>query len=246
MDWNKLEIWRIIPPEEKVEALNKAHARGILVTVITLIIMFTLAVAFKAAWLVWSSLLLVPFIFQFAAGKEWRTLRPKMLLEYLAARAAARRFAFTVRANELEPKLIFRGYLEELYSNDELEELFGEAVDRDQSMPVWITLFKDAVVIMKEEPGGARLEFGHLLNDKLQVHTKVNGEDEYSAEREIILQATDRKARRRVKITSDYPAALLVFDKKLKEYMQEYRDKWGMEEEDLHDREDSELMAAAG
>ncbi len=71
---------------------------------------------------------------------------------------------------------------------------------------------------MSEKKGGASCEFAALINDKLSV-SAVGGEEgnDYSSDKEIIITLAPDKNRgpRKVKLTSRYPAALVVFEKKL-------------------------------
>lgn len=212
------ELWRQIPPEEKFDLIARAQAKGIMVSVMTVIIACTVAVGLKQGWLIWASLILTPLLFQFAAGREWRGLKPRVMLEYLAARAAARRYAFTARAKDLHLTLMFRGKIERIFDDEEgkLKELEA-AIENSKECAVWIALFNDAVIMMSERFGGAQLEFAHVINDKLEISGQSPGnKGEYASDREILLSFSDRRSGgQKVKVTSRYSAALVVFEKKL-------------------------------
>ncbi len=213
------DVWRIVPPEEKFEIMAKAQSKGMLACVITVIISSTIAVGFKMSWIMWGSLIICPFIFQFAAGKAWRTLRPKTMLEYLAARSASRRYAYTTsKAKDLTPNLIFRGNMEEVFGNDQIQEAMEAMIDNTKDAEVWVTLFGDAVVLISEKLGGAELKFAHVLDDKLSVTSRAPNGSDYSAGKELYFEARDKDGtkKRSFKLTSKYPAALVVFEKKLK------------------------------
>ena len=209
------EVWRQIPPEEKLKVMNKAHAAGVLASVICIIVLSTIAVGLQQSWLIWGSVVCAPFVFQFASGKRWRHLRPKIMLEYLAARSAARRFAYAAGCKDMRVLLIFKGDLEAVFDAEHrTEELEAEISDHKMT-PVWVALFSDCVVMMSERAGGAELEFGYLLNEKMRLDGQSpDGEGDYSSRRVINFQCQDRNREdRRYRLTSDFPAALVVFEK---------------------------------
>ena len=212
------EIWRTIPPEEKLETMSRAHANGTFTALIGIIIASTLAVGLRQPWLLWTSIIVSPLLFQAAAGKAWRALRPRMMLEYLAARAAARRYAFAVNSNDMGVNLMLKAELQHIYENENLGLAINSMMQSIHETSVWVTLFNDALIILSEKRGGAHCEFAALTNDKLSVEAKNgNEESEYTNDKELILTvAPDKKyAGRKIKLTSRYPAALVVFEKKL-------------------------------
>ena len=214
------DIWRNVPPEEKFEMMAHAQSRGIFAAFIVILIASTMAVCFQAPWLMWGSFILAPFIFQFATGKAWRDHRPKVLLEYLAARAVTRRYAFAVAAKDLGLKLIFKGSLEEEFTDSNIQNAMASGFSQQTRIDVWVTLFNDAVVIISERLGGARCELATPFNDKLVVESLNESKNEYSSGKTVILTLTDRTlVKRRFRLTSRYPAALLVFEKELQQLL---------------------------
>lgn len=221
MEIRDTEIWRQIPPEEKIDLLNKAHSTGVFASFMVVILAATLAVGFKASPLLWGSLAFAPVVFQLAAGRAWRRMRPRLMLEYLAARSAARRYAFSAKSKDLGLSLIFKGEVERVYDNALVTEALAKAFYNNNRAAAWIALFNDAVVIMTERPGGAKLEFAQLVDHKLNVDVRTSGEGgEASERREVIISGQPRYSREsiKVKITSRYPASMLVFSQKLSEY----------------------------
>lgn len=218
------EVWRQIPPEEKLALMNKAHATGVLSTVISLIILCTIAVGLQLNWLMWGSFLTAPFVFQFASGKRWRALRPKMMLEYMAARSAARRFAYAAGSKDMRVLLMFRGTLETVFDEEHrTEELEAQIADHKEA-EVWIALFSDCVIMMSERPGGAELAFGYMLTDKMKIEGRSpDGEGEYSSHRAIYFTCLDKlKEERHYILTSPFPAALVVFEKQTLQNQREH------------------------
>jgi Arc/MetJ family transcription regulator len=217
------ELWRFIPPEEKVQALTKAQSKGVAASLMAIAVAGTLSVGLQEVWVFYGALIISPLIYQLAAGRSWRELKPKMMLEYLAARSAARRYAFSVKGEELTVKLMFRGTLIEEFKKDELNQALEDSVFGNREAAVWISLFPDSVILMQEHPGGAMLRFGHLINDKLEVSSNSDG---YDNDLEVTLSSNDprRGLEKRFKIKSDSPAALTVFLKRLEEFKAKQRE----------------------
>lgn len=212
------ELWRQIPPEEKLEIMARAQSKGILAGAVLILIGCTLAVGLHFEPLMWGAILVSPLIFQFAAGKAWRDLKPSVMLEYLAARSAARRYAFANQSKDLGLILIFRAHCEELFGDDRLNEAL-EAMAGDRAhMDVWVALFNDCVVLMTERLGGAELILAALANDRLTVSAESpESGQEYAPDREVTLTAKSRTGHiRRIKLRSRYPGALVVFERKLR------------------------------
>lgn len=206
----------MVPPEEKFELMAKAQSKGVLAASIAIIVCSTVAVGLKMSWIMWGSLVCSPFVFQFAAGKAWRGLRPRCLLEYLAARSASRRYAFTAKAKDLTPALIFKGKLERVYEQDHLQEALEAIASKTKEAEVWITLFGDAVVMIGERAGGADLKFAHVLDDKLSLQSHSPTGKEYASDKELLFTVTDKLlGDSKFRLTSRYPAALMAFEKKV-------------------------------
>jgi hypothetical protein len=212
------DIWRSVPPEEKFEAMAQAQAYGVVSASIVVLICSTIAVGLKLKWLMWGSLICSPFIFQFGAGKKWRDVKPRVMLEYLGARSAARRFAFSARGKNLSCKFMFRGKIEQIFPESAVQEALEAMIDNTNEAQVWVALFGDSLVLLQENIGGAEARFAQLIDDKLSVESRaLDNKGDYSSNKEIILKASNR-ARTKVdtfRLTSPYPAALIVFEKKL-------------------------------
>lgn len=199
--------------------MARAQAKGVWACLITFVVGSTLAVGLQMSWIMWGSLILSPFVFQFAAGKAWRGLRPMAMLEYLGARAAARRYAFTAHSKDLSLNFVFRAVMEEQFDESdedrELKEL-EQVIQNNRQIEVWVALFTDAIVLMSEQAGGAKCEFAHLLNDKVEFEGVSSDEGEYSKHREVYINWTDKRlgTSSRIKLTSNYPACLVVFEKR--------------------------------
>jgi hypothetical protein len=218
------ELWRQVPPEEKLELLSKAHTAGVLSMLGLILCGATLAVGLRQEWFLWGPLIASPLVFQVAAGRKWRQVRPRVMLEYLAARSAARRFAFTAKAKDLSLKLIFRGYVSDVFDDDAVQEKLEASISANKESAVWIALFGDAVVLISERAGGATADFAQPLTEKLgiQVRNPESAKSAYTAGKEVILSYHSRLlGHRRVRVTSRYPAAMVVFEKGIAQQMKE-------------------------
>jgi hypothetical protein len=181
-------------------------------------------VGLRQEWFLWGPLIASPLVFQVAAGRKWRQVRPRVMLEYLAARSAARRFAFTAKAKDLSLKLMFRGYVSEVFDDDAVQEKLEASISANKESAVWIALFGDAVVLISERAGGATAEFAQPLTEKLgiQVRNPESAKSAYTAGKEVILSYHSRlMGHRRVRVTSRYPAAMVVFEKGIAQQMKE-------------------------
>jgi hypothetical protein len=188
------------------------------------IVFSSVAVGLRWSALMWTSFLLAPLAFQYTVGKRWRHLRPKVMLEYLAARSAARRYAFAHQGRDLSISFLFRGTIEPDQAEDGFQDDYDAQGTKRLDRDVWIALFPDAVVFMSEGIRGAVLEYHQPLDDKLTVTPRSVGTDrEYSSTREIHFAYSNKRTNESSRFTlrSRHPAALIVFEKKLLQYLGE-------------------------
>lgn len=220
------DIWRRIPPEEKLEMMAKAHSKGIGASLVVLLMTGTVAVGLRFPWVFWGAFLAVPFVFQFVAAKAWRDIKPRTILEYLAARSAARRYAYSAQSQDLTPELMFKGSLERSRQEDTIEQQmdFDPEKPRPPRTPVWVALFRDTLVMMSEQQGGAKLEFAHPLFERFKA-TAEGFEDGTPNDRRIRLDVSARKDSTAATffLTSDYPASLLACERKIQSFIVDHR-----------------------
>lgn len=198
--------------------MSRAQAKGVSAALSLIILAGTCAVGFRANLILWVSFLLVPLVFQLAAGRAWRRLRPVVMLEYLAARSAARRYAFSARGKELVINMLFRGTLEQQVRREESE--LGEAEEEtDEIIDVWIALFPDSIVVMSEGIRGANLEFCQILTERTRIEGEQIGRRGY----EVRITRGDSKTNleKTYVLRSRHPGALLVFSKRAISYQEE-------------------------
>lgn len=218
MELNPNELWRRVPPEEKLELLNFAHAKGVIASLWVVGVGCTFAVGLQVSEIMWGSFFLVPLVFQYTVSKHWRQIRPKVMLEYLGARSVTRRYAVAANGRNLGAEFLFKGRLRRIVEDDTIDDDLDENARRKPDVHVWVALFPDSLIMISEGVRGANLEFSHLLDDKLTVTARsADGGKEYSKGREIVLEYANKRTLEYGKflLTSRYPAALVVFEKKL-------------------------------
>ena len=229
MDVNNYdEFWKRIPPEEKFSALATSHSHGLVISLLAFLLCCALALGFQFQWFLWIGLVLFPLFFQMASNRDWRRRRSHLILIYLAARAASRRYAYRINSVDLEVNLLFRGEFRRFkqIDPDSIESQLAESDPVEQpAIPVWVALFRDAVVIMSENRGGAKPEFIHLVDRKFSCRGfSPEGEGDYSTQRIFEMTSTDTgKYRGTFQLTSRaMPAALVVFERKVTEAVENF------------------------
>lgn len=212
------EIWRLVPPEEKLAMMAKAQSKGVQSVLTVLLVAGSISIGLQVPQLIWCSLLFAPLIFQFVAGKQWRGLKPRVMLDYLAVRSVVRRYAYSLKASDLHVHIIFRGYLSEEAEDEKIRDALSAIESSSRKVEFWIALLDSAVVVVSEGAGGARLNFGCVIDENLAVDGISLDDKEYSNSREVLLKIDSPKYAGRIyKLSSDYPVALNAFERKLLE-----------------------------
>lgn len=228
----QLDIWRLIPPEEKLLMMSKAQGQGLWAAFVAVLVGGTLAVALQMPALLWVGLLSTPIVYQFTSGKKWRAVKPETVLRYMAARSAARRHAFNANSKELNLQLIFRGTMQKTFDARQAERLdkqMESMIKESPQIPVWISLFDDVVIVMSERIGGAAIEFAHEINDKLEIIADNPSGGDYDSNKTLTLGYSEKigseNLSMQIKLTSQFPGALVVFEKTLGKIIREFIDK---------------------
>jgi hypothetical protein len=210
---NPDELWRRVPPEEKVDLINQAHSSGVKSILIVAVISATLAISLQLVWIFYGGLLLSPLFFQYSSMKLWRRLKPKTMLEYLAARSAARRYAFAYRTQDLGLLLLYRATLKTPKSGNVTA---FEDPDAKLSTPCWVALFPNTLIIMIEGKKGAMLQFGHSFSDPINITSTGEGKD---LEIHIHRKNEQLYLEEKLTIATPYPGLNYVADKKIKQQL---------------------------
>jgi hypothetical protein len=214
------DIWGRIPPEERLEVLADAQAKGVQAALLLLLMAFSVALGFKRPWIFFSSLLLAPFAFQIMSSKAWNMAKARPLLEYAAARATARLFALNAGARSVEPALMFRAELQPSVAGDDFDITDEELLEKPTAKPVWVSLFADTIVIAAEGPKGARLELAHSLFANFSITAEGFEEGDESGSKRLSIEVESRPGTvSRWTLDSRHPATLLACERRAKAYI---------------------------
>jgi hypothetical protein len=212
------DIWQKIPPEEKTEVVSRAQSTAISAILVVLMFGWAMAVGMREQWYFWGTFLIVPFAFQVATSKAWHALKPKLIVEYTAARATACFYAQQANGHHLIPSTQFRGLLERQFSDDQHPEsdLSEERKEEPRGpVRVWITLFPDSLVMFSETPFGSQREFAHSFSEDISVSTEEMEED-FGDQRRLMLSVRDEAgAERRWVLSSKHAPQLTICQRKL-------------------------------
>ncbi len=214
------DIWGRIPPEERLEIMASAQAKGVQASLMLLLMGFSVAIGFKVPWILFGTILLMPFAFQIMSAKAWHLVKARPMLEYATARATSRLYAYHAGAHDLTPGLIFRAELEPVLQADEQDELSDELSEEPVAKPVWVSLYPDTMVIIAEGPQGARLELGHSLFQNFSITAEGFDELEESSAKKLSIEVESHPgAVSRWNLASRYPATLLACERRAKAYI---------------------------
>lgn len=112
--------------------------------------------------------------------------------------------------------------MEPEYNSEEVQEALEAQIQNRSRVSVWVALFPDTIVMMSERAGGAKLEFAQTIGDKMEISAR--GFDDDGEPRRVVLLVEGRKGEKYTwNLTSPYPAALLVFERKTKGFMEAIR-----------------------
>lgn len=219
------DAWNVVPVDERLELLARAQAEGLLAGGACLLMMGAIGYGFDIIWILAGGAVGAILVFPLFSSYSWRRTKPKAILEYLAARSVARRYAYEARCGDFDVVLMFKGLLERMYATEEEKHLakqrsdLGEASHFDDAKEVWIVLMRGALAILSERYGGAKLEFLSPIAPEMMTR-KAKATDPVS-EKAVIVVAAGAKAGQTIALTSKYPASLYVFEKQLVRLVEE-------------------------
>lgn len=212
------DIWQKIPPEEKKQVASQAQSTAISAIVVLIMFGWAMAIGMREQWFFWGTFFVVPFAFQVATSKAWHVKKPKLIVEYAAARTTACFYAQQVTGQRRSPSLQFRGLLERPFgAHVQMErELSNETPEEPTGpVPVWVTLFPDCVVMFSETPFGSRREFAHSIFENLSASSE-SPEEDFGAQKRLTISVHDETgAEHRCVLTSTHSAHLSACERKL-------------------------------
>ncbi len=212
------DIWQKIPSEEKKQVASQAQSNAISAIVVLIMFGWAMAIGMREQWFFWGTFLVVPFAFQVATSKAWHARKPKLIVEYAAARATASYYAQQVTGERRSPSLQFKGLLERPFeANVQMEhELSHETPEEPTGpVPVWVTLFPDCVVMFSETPFGSRREFAHSIFEDLSASSESPDED-FGGQKRLTISVRDETGVEHLWVlTSKHSAHLSACERKL-------------------------------
>lgn len=217
---NADQMWRRISPEEKFLLLARSHTAGSMAVLLLFFIFLILAVGLREKYILWSALLLLPIVFQRASLKRWRELKPRTIIEYLAVRSAARRFAFAFRGRDLAVLDILRGAW--TMESDDRPGADAEFPDEAQkpSRPVWLVLLGDSLVCLSDSVSGASLEYFGLFREGLEMQS-VSVESPVGGKLPVrefrFWGGVTARERLSYRFTSQFHGSMMVFEHRLEQ-----------------------------
>jgi hypothetical protein len=222
------QAWQSVSLEERLELISRAQASGLMATMATMFLIGCMAYGFDKIWLLVVGVAASSFVYPLFSSFSWRTEKPALILAYLAVRTVARRYAFAYNVPDLDIVFIYRAEIRELFRDKAAEELARQELDVEIDTPVeayktvWVVLMRGGVVFLWERPGGAKMEFlTHLTNES--VLRKPTNNENPPDERALVLEGVAAIKGRALMITSRYPAAHYVFEKKVLALIEEQR-----------------------
>jgi len=223
------QVWQAVALEERLELVTKAKADGILAAVGFLLLIGSIAYGFDAILLLGLgsifSILVVPIF----SGYSWRRNKPILVLEYLAARTIARKFAQLSRFDDLGLYFIFRGQAKPVFASEEEEALVRQSdrVELDSTdgfRDCWVCLLGGGLVVISESSKGARLEFCGSFSSDLNIRPATTEEDA-SEGAFVVNQENSNKKTKSLLVRSRYRGALYVFDKRFQHLLKEEQER---------------------
>lgn len=218
--------WNSVALEERLELIARSHAVGIASGLGCLLLFASAAYGFDAPIAFFGFIAVSLALMPIFSSRYWRKHKPSTILQYLAVRSVARRYALGFNIRELDIILIFRGSMREIFESEEARDLILQSHQNDQSpmldqnQPVWVSLFRGGVVILSEYQGGAKLESVTVLNENT-ICRPAKPEEGGSKHATIIRGSGDGRSRLLL-IDSKYAGALYVFKQRLLRLYQEY------------------------
>lgn len=218
---SEAEAWNAVSLEERLELLSFCHAEGFKAAIIYCLYMGAVTYGFDLIWLFYIGLASALLVGPVYSARKWRREKPLIIMHYLAARTACRRYAFSIGFSHLVPQLIFRAVLHEEFSSKDEEETrvklrnkeLGLDLTSVEPIPVWICLLRGGLVVISEQRGGAKLELHSLINADASCSFIENKQS--PEEKLLSFRPAGVHKNRRVSFSSRFPGALYVLERQI-------------------------------
>lgn len=214
------DIWQSVSLEERLDLISRSQASGFISSIITLLLVGSIAYGLDEIWLLVAAVGCSFFTFPLFSSHSWRTGKPSLILAYLAVRTLARRYAYAFDLQNIDIILIYRGHFKEILGSEEEEYNrqknladFGQVAD--DFIPVWIILMRGGVIVLSERVGGAKLEFiTPIVHD-----TKLTELESGLGRREVgcVLDGSGMNKGKSIILKTNYKGAHYVFTKRFEQ-----------------------------
>jgi hypothetical protein len=211
------DAWNSVALEERIELIARSQAFGLACAMACLLAIGSMAYGLDQPLLLFGAVLGAITIGPVFSSRHWRKNKPATIMEYLAVRSIARRYAVGFNIREVDIVLIFKGTIKELLSQQELEQIaetqaFSQEIPSDAKIPVWICLFRGGVVVLSEHIGGAKLECVSVFGPDMSYRDP--GPADGASDNAIVLGGIGDGRSRTLLLDSKYRAALYVFKRR--------------------------------
>ncbi len=220
--------WNSVALEERLELVSKCQADGLLAALTFTFMMGAVAYGFDKIYLLLGALLAATLIMPMFSSHTWRRGKPALILQYLAARSIARRYAYGFGITDLDIVLIFRGTMARQFitPEDEMAYMSNEDVELDTQTQgdkqVWICLMRAGLVLLSEKNGGAKMEFCSQIAQDTVCHQMRDENGQLTGA--LTVTGSGQAKGRKVVLSSRHAGAMYVFEKQLLRLVQEAPD----------------------
>lgn len=217
--------WQAVSLEERLELISKSQASGIIASIACIMTMGAIGYGLDQIYFLVAGFASCTFIFPLFSSYCWRRGKPALILAYLAVRAVGRRYAYAFNVPDIDIVLIYRGVMKQHFRDEEEEEYARQTltvgVDTSIGAPkdVWIMLMRGGLLLLSEEPGGAKLEFlSHISHESIVAPS----DDPDMPEGTLQIRGVGSSKGQEILLGSRYPGAHFVFTKQLEYIVQEH------------------------
>jgi hypothetical protein len=211
--------WNSVALEERLELISRCQANGLVAALTFALMMGSVAYGYDKFYLLTVALGGALLVHPMFSSYTWRRAKPALIMQYLAVRSMARRYAYGFSFNDLDVVIIFRGEMVPQFANEEAEMdyLSKQAVDLEHGIndpiQVWICLMRGGLVLLSERVGGAKLEF--ITPIARDVVARQSSDPDGNATGTLSISGVGPSKGKSVMIRSRYPAAMYVFERQI-------------------------------
>lgn len=226
MDNTQLSIdnaWQGVALEERIELISRVRAQGTVMTLLFVVYAASVAYGFDRINLLWLSVALALIMMPLSANRHWGKEKAALLLQYLAARSVARRYAAGLKMGDITPVLFIRGRLHDINEDGTVNTTI------EGSEPLnWFCLLRSTLIVLTEARGGAKLSYALVINSETKA--QLHREDDPRKSGILHITSVLRGSATDIAVSSPYPAALLALQMKMQQLSSERKKSSAIEE----------------